>query len=389
MILSNKKNICVITGSRAEYGLLYPLLVLLKKSNQINLQIVATGSHLSSSFGATYKEIESDGFQIDKKVEMTLASDTPSSISKSTGLGIIGFSDVFTDLNPSVVVVLGDRYEVLAAAIAAYFSNILIAHLHGGETTLGAYDEGIRHSVTKMSWLHFVAAESYKKRVIQLGEEEDRVFNVGGLGVDNIKKTKLLTKRELIKKTGIQFGKKNILVTFHSVTLEGASSIKQLKVILDVLSDFTDLYIIFTLPNSDKNSVALKELIEGFVLSNKNTISFKSLGRLKYLSTLRYIDGVLGNSSSGLLEVPSFNIGTVNIGDRQEGRLKASSVIDCKPDKKSIQKAIRKLFSVKFRESIRSVVNPYGKGDASKKILEILQNISKPKNLKKPFHDLP
>jgi len=384
-----KRKICVVTGTRAEYGLLRWLMDGINKSTKLDLQIVATGMHLSPEFGLTYQEIENDGFKIDKKIEMLLSADTPSSISKSTGLGLIGFADVFYELNPDIVIVLGDRYEVLAASLAAMFENIPIAHIHGGETTAGAFDEAIRHSITKMSWWHFVAADEYEKRVIQLGENPERVFNVGGLGVDAIKKTNLLSKDELMIKTGIKFGKKNLLITYHPVTLENKTSQQDFKSLLDVLSEIKDIYIIFTMPNADLDGRIIKKMINDFVFNqSERSISFTSMGSLNYLSTLQYVDGVVGNSSSGLAEAPTFKIGTINIGDRQKGRLKAESIIDCEPTKKSIRLAIDKLYGHKFQKDIHSVQNPYGDGDAIEKIMSILLNKPIPKEMKKDFYDL-
>ncbi len=384
-----KRKICVVTGTRAEYGLLRWLMDGINKSTKLDLQIVATGMHLSPEFGLTYQEIENDGFKIDKKIEMLLSADTPSSISKSTGLGLIGFADVFYELNPDIVIVLGDRYEVLAASLAAMFENIPIAHIHGGETTAGAFDEAIRHSITKMSWWHFVAADEYEKRVIQLGENPGRVFNVGGLGVDAIKKTSLLSKDELMIKTGIKFGKKNLLITYHPVTLENKTSQQDFKSLLDVLSEIKDIYLIFTMPNADSDGRIIKKMINDFVFNqSERSISFTSMGSLNYLSTLQYVDGVVGNSSSGLAEAPTFKIGTINIGDRQKGRLKAESIIDCEPTKKSIKLAIDKLYGHKFQKDIHSVQNPYGDGDAIEKIMSILSNKPIPEDMKKDFYDL-
>ena len=384
-----KRKTCVVTGTRAEYGLLRWLMDGINKSTKLDLQIVATGMHLSPEFGLTYQEIENDGFKIDKKIEMLLSADTPSSISKSTGLGLIGFSDAFCELNPDIVIVLGDRYEVLSASLAAMFENIPIAHIHGGETTAGAFDEAIRHSITKMSWWHFVAADEYEKRVIQLGENPGRVFNVGGLGVDAIKKTNLLSKDELMIKTGIKFGKKNLLITYHPVTLENKTSQQDFKSLLDVLSEIKDIYLIFTMPNADSDGRIIKKMINDFVFNqSERSISFPSMGSLNYLSTLQYVDGVVGNSSSGLAEAPTFKIGTINIGDRQKGRLKAESIIDCEPTKKSIRLAIDKLYGHKFQNDIHSVQNPYGDGDAIEKILDILLNEDIPKEMKKEFYDL-
>ena len=384
-----KRKICVVTGTRAEYGLLRWLMDGINKSTKLDLQIVATGMHLSPEFGLTYQEIENDGFTIDKKIEMLLSADTPSSISKSTGLGLIGFADVFYELNPDIVIVLGDRYEVLAASLAAMFENIPIAHIHGGETTAGAFDEAIRHSITKMSWWHFVAADEYGKRVIQLGENPERVFNVGGLGVDAIKKTNLLSKDELMIKTGIKFGKKNLLITYHPVTLENKTSQQDFNSLLDVLSEIKDIYLIFTMPNADSDGRVIKKMINDFVFNqSERSISFTSMGSLNYLSTLQYVDGVVGNSSSGLAEAPTFKIGTINIGDRQKGRLKAESIIDCEPTKKSIKLAIDKLYGHKFQKDIHSVQNPYGDGDAIEKIMSILSNKPIPEDMKKDFYDL-
>ena len=384
-----KRKICVVTGTRAEYGLLRWLMDGINKSTKLDLQIVATGMHLSPEFGLTYQEIENDGFKIDKKIEMLLSADTASSISKSTGLGLIGFADAFYELNPDIIIVLGDRYEVLAASLAAMFENIPIAHIHGGETTAGAFDEAIRHSITKMSWWHFVAADEYEKRVIQLGESPGRVFNVGGLGVDAIKKTNLLSKDELMIKTGIKFGKKNLLITYHPVTLENKTSQQDFKSLLDVLSEIKDIYLIFTMPNADSDGRIIKKMINDFVFNqSERSISFTSMGSLNYLSTLQYVDGVVGNSSSGLAEAPTFKIGTINIGDRQKGRLKSESVIECDPTKKSITLAIDKLYGHKFQKDLHSVQNPYGDGDAIEKIMSILSNKPIPEDMKKDFYDL-
>jgi len=384
-----KRKICVVTGTRAEYGLLRWLMDGINKSMKLDLQIVATGMHLSPEFGLTYQEIENDGFKIDKKIEMLVSSDSSSAIVKSMGLGMIGFTDALTELNPDIVIVLGDRYEVLAASLAAMFENIPIAHIHGGETTAGAFDEAIRHSITKMSWWHFVATDEYEKRVIQLGENPGRVFNVGGLGVDAIKKTNLLSKDELMIKTGIKFGKKNLLITYHPVTLENKTSQQDFKSLLDVLSEIKDIYLIFTMPNADSDGRIIKKMINDFVFNqSERSISFTSMGSLNYLTTLQYVDGVVGNSSSGLAEAPTFKIGTINIGDRQKGRLKAESIIDCEPTKKSIKLAIDKLYGHKFKKDLHSVQNPYGDGDAIEKIMSILSNKPIPEDMKKDFYDL-
>jgi len=384
-----KQKICVVTGTRAEYGLLYWLMKSIEDDPNLELQVIATGMHLSPEFGNTYKEIEKDGFRINKKVEMILSADTPSAIAKSTGLGMIGFADALEELKPDILILLGDRFELLAAAFAAVVARIPIGHIHGGETTIGAFDESIRHSITKMSWWHFVAADEYEKRVIQLGEDPERVFNVGGMGVDAIRKTKLLSKKELMGKIDINFGSKNLLITYHPVTLEKQTSRKHFQSLLDVLDELKDVYLIITMPNADSDGRIIKQMIDEFVSCNEQrSISFTSMGHIKYLSTLQFVDGVVGNSSSGLVEAPTFKIGTINIGDRQKGRLKADSVIDCQPTKDSIQKAIATLYSEDFQDILPMVKNPYGKGDAIEKIMQVLQNISNPKELKKEFYDL-
>ena len=383
------KKICVVTGTRAEYGLLYWLMKSIQTDSELELQIIATGMHLSPEFGLTYKFIEKDGFYINKKIEMLLSADTPTAITKSTGLGMIGFADAFQELESDIILVLGDRYELLAACTAALLAKIPIAHIHGGETTEGAYDEAIRHSITKMAWWHFVAIEDYKKRVIQLGENPQRVYNVGGLGVDAIKKAKLLLKSELINQMGIKFGEKNLLITYHPVTLENQTSQNDFQALLDVLHDLEDIYCIFTMPNADCSGRIIKQMISEFVsINNQRSIEFVSMGHMNYISTFQYVDGVVGNSSSGLLEAPTFKIGTINIGDRQKGRLKASSVIDCKPTKESIGKAVDELYSEGFQSILKSVENPYGEGDVVHKIINILKKQPIPEVQKKEFYDL-
>jgi len=379
----------VITGTRAEYGLLRWVMEGIRNSQKLELQVIATGMHLSPEFGLTYREIEKDGFRIDRKVEMLLSSDTPIGITKSMGLGLIGFADALNELKPDLLLVLGDRYEIFAASSSAMIANIPILHIHGGETTSGAFDEAIRHSITKMSWWHFVATDEYRNRVIQLGESPNRVFKVGGLGVDAIKKTQLLAEKDLMVKTGIKFRKKNLLITYHPVTLEKGTSQKNFQNLLDVLDVLDNIYLIFTMPNADSDGKIINKMIMDFVKNNINkSISFTSMGSLNYLSTLQFVDGMIGNSSSGLLEAPSFKIGTVNIGDRQKGRLKAESVIDCEPTKISINQAIKKLYSKTFQNNLHSVKNPYGDGGAAEKIINFLKDNPLPEQMKKDFYDL-
>ena len=383
-----KQKICVITGTRAEYGLLKRLIKALEDSKEFHLQLIATGMHLSKQFGCTYKEIESDGFTIDKKIDIKLDSDTPGGISKSTSLGLVGFSKSLEELQPDLVLILGDRFEILSAAIASMFLRIPIAHLHGGELTEGATDEAIRHSITKLSHIHFVASEEYKNRVIQLGEDPKNVFLVGGLGVDAIKSSKLLNRIELEDSLNLRFRKKNILVTFHPVTLEDSTSGDQMKELLKALSQLNDTTIIFTMPNADVDGKILFSLIEDFTKEHSNAYSFTSLGQLKYFSSIAQVDCVIGNSSSGLLEVPTFRKATINIGDRQRGRMKATSVIDCDPNLESINRALKKIYKPEFLKKLHSTKNPYGDGLAVEKIMSILQNKSLNNLLKKKFYNL-
>jgi len=383
-----KRKICVITGTRAEYGLLKRLIKSIDDSPQFKLQLVATGMHLSKKFGLTYKEIELDGFKINKKIDIKLNSDTPTGVSKSTSLGLLGFSRTLEELKPDLVLILGDRFEIFAAAIASMFSRLPIAHLHGGELTEGVTDEAIRHSITKLSHLHFVASKEYKNRVIQLGEDPKNVFLVGGLGVDSIKNTQLLNRHELEDSLKLKFLKKNILVTFHPATLEDTSAGKQMKQLLKALSELKETALIFTMPNADIGGGVLFSMIKDFVTKHDNAYSYTSLGQLRYFSCIGQVDCVIGNSSSGLSEVPTFKKGTINIGDRQKGRLKAKSVIDCDPNYKSIKKALKKAYEKNFQVDLNATINPYGEGLAVKKIMNVLEKKSFDDLLKKKFYDL-
>lgn len=383
------KKICVVTGSRAEYGLLANLLKKLNKNKFFNLQIIATGMHLSTEFGETYREIENDGLKINKKIEVVLSSDTPESISKSIGLGFISFSEAYKDLKPDLVIILGDRYELLAPAFSAFLNNIPIVHIHGGEITTGAFDDVIRHSISKMSWLHFCSTEVYKKRLIQLGENPLNVYNVGGLGAENVNKISLIKKEKLEKELNIKLTKNFFLVTFHSTTLEANSSKKYFQNLLNALNEFKDFKIVFTLPNSDTDGRVIIKMIKDFKVKNKDRVYYyTSLGQTKYFSLIKYCKAVIGNSSSGLLEVPSFKVPTVNIGERQAGRVYAPSVINCNVDKKSIFLAIKKTFDAKFSKKLKKIKNPYCNGETSEKIINILKNKKTPQNLKKFFYDL-
>lgn len=383
-----KRKICVVTGTRAEYGLLYWLMKEIEADKELQLQLVVTGMHLSPEFGLTYKEIEKE-FKIDKKIEMLLSSDTSIGISKSMGLAQMSFCEAFEELKPDILIVLGDRYEIFSIVSTAMIARIPIVHLHGGETTEGAFDESIRHSITKMSHLHFTATEEYRNRVIQLGEHPSRVFNVGGMGIENIKRLKLLTKEEFENSIDFKLNKKNILVTFHPVTLENSTAQEQFQELLEVIDELKDTNIIFTKANSDTDGRIINQMIDDYVVKNfYKAIGFNSLGQLRYLSALQFVDTVVGNSSSGLLEAPSFKIGTINIGDRQKGRIKADSIIDCSANKFDIKKAFERLYSLEFQDSLQNVENPYGDGCASKKIIEEIKKVNLQNILKKSFYDL-
>jgi GDP/UDP-N,N'-diacetylbacillosamine 2-epimerase (hydrolysing) len=384
----SKRKVCIVTGSRAEYGLLYWLIKEVEADKDLKLQLIATGMHLSSEFGLTHKEIEKD-FKIDKKIDIHLSSDTSVGISKSMSIAQASFAKAYNNLKPDIVVVLGDRYEIFSAVSSAMISRIPIAHLHGGEATEGSIDEAIRHCITKMSHLHFTATEEYSKRVIQLGEDSKRVFNVGGAGIENIKRLKLLTKVKFEKSINFKLKKKNVLVTFHPVTLEVKTSKKHFQELLNSIEELEDTNIIFTKANSDADGKIINQMIDKYISKNSDkSIGVASLGQLKYLSALQYVDFVIGNSSSGLLEVPSFKIGTINIGDRQKGRIKADSVVDCSPNKKSIKKAIKIVYSKKFQKFLKDVKNPYGDGCVSKKIIKVLKSVKLENILKKTFFDI-
>ena len=382
------RNICVITGTRAEYGLLRWVMQGIKDDPALTLQVIATGMHLSPEFGLTYREIEYDGFFIDRKVEMLTSSDTSVGIAKSIGLGMMGFADALYELNPDLIIVLGDRFEIFSAVSSALVARIPVAHLHGGELTEGAFDDALRHSITKMSHLHFVAAEEYRKRVIQLGEQPDRVFLVGGLGIDNIKNLKLLDREALEASLDFKLGPKNLLITFHPVTLETATASEQMAELLASLGELRDTHLIFTMPNADTDGRVLIKMVENFVSQHSNACAYNSPGQLRYLSSIVYVDGVVGNSSSGLAEVPSFKKGTINIGDRQRGRLQASSVINCAPTRKNISAAFDKLYSPDFQKCLTNVTNPYGEGGASDKVVETIKNYDINGIVKKSFYNL-
>ena len=383
------RKICVITGSRAEYGLLSRLIAAIDNDKDLQLQIIATNMHLSPEFGLTYKEIEQDGFVIDRKVEMLLSSDTANGTTKSVGLATIGFADAFEDLNPDIIVVLGDRYEILAAVTASLFYKIPVAHIHGGEITEGAYDNSIRHAITKLSHLHFSSTEDYRRRVIQLGESPDSVFYVGSLGVENISQFKLLNKPELEKSLGFELGDRSLLVTYHPVTLEPDLAGEQCEHLLLVLNELSNYNIIFTLPNSDTGGSIIKKLILNFVSENqKRAIALSSMGVIRYLSTLQFVNAVVGNSSSGIIEAPSFGIPTLNIGDRQKGRTAADSVYHTGTSEKEIRRGIQQILSTSIQKKSKNAVNPYQKKDTAIQIIDVLKSYPLKNIIQKTFYNL-
>lgn len=379
------RKICIVTGTRAEYGLLYWLIKGIHEDQKLQLQLLVTGMHLSPEFGLTWKQIEKDGFPITKKIEILLSSDTAVGITKSNALALISFAETFEELKPEIVVLLGDRSESFAAAQAALIAGIPCAHISGGEVTIGAYDDAMRHSITKMSHLHFTVTEEYRKRVIQLGEQPETVFNVGAIGLDNIKKLQLLNLSDFEKSIGRKLLDKNLLITFHPVTLERQSAKEQFQNLLDVLDEQEDTLMIFTKPNSDKDGRIIIQMIDEYInKSPSKAVAFTALGQLRYLSAIQFMDAVVGNSSSGIIEVPAFNVPTINIGDRQKGRITGPSIFNCEPIKGEISKAINR--ALNYDRTI-SCEHPYGHGNASERILEILKNIRKI-DIKKRFYDI-
>lgn len=379
------RKICVITGSRAEYGLLSGLMRAIHEDEELQLQVIATNMHLSPEFGLTYREIEKDGFTIDKKVEMLLSSDTPNATAKSVGLGTIGFADAYENLKPDMIVVLGDRYEILSAVSTALFYKIPVAHLHGGEITEGAYDDCIRHAITKMSHLHFTSTEQYRNRVIQLGEQPDRVFNVGAIGIENIKKIPLMSKSELEESIGFEIGDKCLLVTYHPVTLENSTAEEQIKNLFAALDEYPEYKVIFTLPNSDTDGRVIIKLINEYVAKHSDrTVAYPSLGLRRYLSALQFVKAAVGNSSSGIIEVPSFGIPTLNIGDRQRGRLAAESVVNCGTGKEDISAGLEKVLNAETKE----IHNPYEGKNTTADILQVLKAFPLEGLIQKSFYNL-
>lgn len=385
------RKICVVTGTRAEYGLLSRLMRMIQESDKTELQIVATNMHLSAKYGETYKEIEADGFVIDRKVPIIdeSAPDNAHTTVVSMAEALHGFADTYSDLQPDMVVVLGDRYEILAAATAALIMRIPIAHISGGDVTEGAYDDAIRHSITKMSQLHFPSTETYRKRIIQLGEQPDRVYNVGATGVENIKKLPLMGKAEIEAEVKFKLDENTILVTYHPVTLGNHTAEQDIAEFIGALEERKDLRVVFTMPNSDTGSEAIVRAINQFVENNPDRArAYKSLGVKRYLSVMKYVGAVVGNSSSGLVEVPSFGIPTLNIGDRQKGRLAAESVVNCETDKASVLAGLDKVLSHDFRAFAKTVQNPYEKANTAEAIFEVISTYPLEDLNQKHFYDI-
>lgn len=387
------RKICIVTGTRAEYGLLKPLIDKIYKSNKLELQLVVTGMHLSTEFGLTYQEIEEDGYPITAKIEMLLSSDTAVGVTKSMGIALIGFADYFEVYKPDIIIILGDRYEMLMAASAAMVARIPIAHIHGGELTEGVMDDAIRHSITKMSCLHFTATQEYRNRVIQMGEQPQSVYNVGALGVENIKSLSLMGKEDLERTLHFTFGTPTAMVTYHPVTSENMASFsseKQFRNILSIIDKHKELRIIFTKANSDPHGRIINQMIDEFVSQNSNRcVAFISMGQLRYFSALQFCDVVIGNSSSGIIEVPSFGIPTINIGGRQTGRVCADSVISCSNEIEDIEKALNKALSPEFKIFVRNQKNPYEGIHPSSEILRVIcENMKNGIDIRKEFYNI-
>ena len=386
--MNMNQKICVITTSRSEYGLLYWLMKEIQADPDLELQIIVSGMHLSHEFGLTYKRIEQDGFEIAEKIEMLLSSDTSVGITKSIGLGVIGFADAFERIKPNAVIVLGDRFETLAAAQAAFIAKIPLIHIHGGELTQGAYDDGIRHSITKMSHLHFVATETYRNRVIQLGEQPSSVFCVGAMVLDSIKHIKLKTKIELESALGLTFKRQSILVTYHPETLSSMPVQDSFNSLLTVLADKQESTILFTKANADSNGRIINDMIDDFCKMHDNARGFIELGHENYLSLLNQVDLVIGNSSSGIIEAPYFRVPTVNIGNRQLGRYQYESIINCEANSESIEKGITAAVSKEHRNTISSMVLINEQDKIALQIIKIIKKTELTTLLNKKFYDM-
>lgn len=382
------RRVAVVTGTRAEYGLLRKLLTNMREDSLLSLKLIVTGTHLSEKFGLTKREIKDDGFAIAAELPILQNSDSSVAISQSMSYAITGLTNSFKELQPDLVLILGDRFEIFAAAIAAHLSKIPVAHIHGGETTEGVMDEAFRHSITKLAQIHFVSTEVYRNRVIQLGENPRSVFRVGSLGVENLKSTHIIDRKKLEADLRFRFSNKNILVTYHPVTLDATKADYGFSELLKSLSELHETTLIFTYPNADVGGLRIIESIKQFVKNNPNAYAFPSLGQDRYFSCMKHVDVVVGNSSSGLIEVPSMKKPSINIGDRQSGRVRAVSVIDCPPVKEKIMEALELAFSFAFLEKIKNADNPYELEGTSSKILNTIKHYNLTGILKKKFYDL-
>ena len=381
-------SIAVLTATRAEYGLLRPVIQALNSKN-IEVRLLVTGMHLSPAFGMTVSEINNDGFIPDVEIPILLDSDSPVGISKTMALALGGFADYFSRRRPDALLVLGDRYETLAVCCAALNEQIPIFHMYGGETTEGAIDEAVRHSITKMAYLHFTSTEAYRRRVIQLGEDPNRVFNVGAIGIENALNLSLLTHEELEESLGIEIPIPYAVMTYHPVTLDNSDPTNKLREVLKVRVAHPEITLIGTKANADAGGRAINEMLEEFAQYNNSFMLFESLGSLRYLSALSNAAFVLGNSSSGLLEAPAFYIPTINIGDRQRGRVLPESIINCEENAEAINKAIEQAMDSEFRNRLHGMQNPYGQGDSSRQIVNVVVDALKhPIDLKKKFYDV-
>lgn len=383
------RKICIVTGTRAEYGLLYWLMREIQEDSDLELQLIVTGAHLSPEYGNTVQEIERDGFQIHERIEMLLSSDTPNAVTKAMGLGLIGFADAYARLRPDIVVLLGDRYEMMVAAQAAMVAKIPIAHIHGGERTEGVIDEAIRHSITKMSHLHFVATDEYQRRVIQLGEHPDRVFNFGAIGIDNIIKLQLLDREELQRSLQFDLGDHYFVVTYHPVTLGLSQPARTFQELIEALNAYPEYKVIITKPNADPQNKEIISMIDRYADDNRDRVlSVSSLGQLRYLSAVKHCDAVIGNSSSGIIEVPVLKRPTVNVGDRQRGRAMGPTVINVSENKDDIIEGIELALSNKFQKIVQESESIYGKGNVSHKIKDVIKSYPLEGILLKIFHDM-
>lgn len=381
------RKVAVFTGTRAEYGLLYWLLKDLDTDIECDLQVIVSGSHLSPEFGNTVDVIKKDGFEVQGSVEMLLSSDSSVGVVKGMGVGLIGYADTLARLQPDMIVILGDRFEAFAAAQAAMLMRIPVVHLHGGEITEGAYDDAIRHAITKLSYLHCTSTEDYRRRVIQLGESPERVYNVGAIGLDHLKRSRLMSLNELALSLNFALASPYFLVTYHPVTLANENPEESFNNLKNGLNEFPNHQVIITYPNADDGGRKIIPLIEEYAAENPGRVlAIKSLGQVRYLSAVKYAESVIGNSSSGIIEVPSFCVPTVDIGERQKGRLAAESVIHCETDKNSIVSAIKKAEILKSRSDYSVFNNPYGDGDTSSKVLELVKSVDL--SAIKSFYDL-